>query len=55
MIVETYQLSFHVFICAFHPEISSFSIKVSSFYFYFCVNLLYTHICIAYFLIDIEN
>ena len=31
--VETYHLSFHVFICAFHLEISSFfSVRVSYFY-----------------------
>ena len=34
------KLSFHVFICTFHPEISSFfSVRVFSFYFYSCVSI----------------
>ena len=43
VIAETYQCSFHVFMCTFHLEISSFfSVRVSSFFFYFCIisNLL---------------
>ena len=36
--VKTYQLSYHMFICAFHLEISSFfsSVSVSSFFTYCC-------------------
>ena len=38
MIVETFQLSFRVFLCAFGPEISSFfSVRASSFYSIFFV------------------
>ena len=37
VIVETYQLSFCVFIWNFHPEISVFSARVSCFHSYFCV------------------
>ena len=38
VIVETYRLSFPVFMCAFHPEISSFFLeRVSSFFSYFCI------------------
>ena len=37
MSVETYPLSFRMFICASHPEISSFSsVIVSMFYSYYC-------------------
>ena len=38
VIAETHQLSFHVFMFAFHRKISSFfSVKVFSFFSYFCV------------------
>ena len=38
MSVEGYQLTFREFICPSYPEISSFSsVRVSPFYFYFCV------------------
>ena len=32
VIIETFQLSFHVFVCAFCLEISSFFVRVSSFF-----------------------
>ena len=35
VIVEIFQLSFHVFVCAFCPEISSFSVRVSPFFLLF--------------------
>ena len=44
-----FQLSFHVFMCVFHQEISSFFsvIRVSSFFSYFCVicNLVLSFPC----------
>ena len=53
VIVKTFQLGFRVFVCAFHPEISSFfSVRVSSFFSCFLCypyfSTFFSTLCIIY-------